>query len=90
MALRDFDVERVHLNRVSPTLGFADVRLDAVNLHGLRIEQGASGQLTIQPPGRQDRDGRSWPAYSLQPGWREAIEHEIAKLWHKPSGFQRG
>ena len=74
-------IERVRLHRVSPTLGFAEVRLPSVNLHGLRIEEGSDGRLTIKPPERQDARGRTWPVYALQPETREAIEREVACLW---------
>lgn len=74
-------VERVRLYRVSRTLAFADVRLPWVNLTGLRIEESASGRLTVTAPVRPDRNGLSRPIYSLQPVAREAIEAEIAVLW---------
>lgn len=74
-------VEYVRLRPISPTLAFADVRLRAVNLHNLRIEQGPDGCLTIKAPEQQDKQGRRWPAYTLQPACRVAIEAEVAVLW---------
>ena len=74
-------VERVRFRRISPTLGFADVRLHAVNLHNLRIEQNPDGRLTIRAPEQQDKHGRRWPAYSLQPECQASIEAEIGVLW---------
>lgn len=74
-------IERVRLNRVSRTLGFAAVRLPGVNLRGLRVEEGRDGRLAVKPPEHEDRDGRRWPVYALQPHWREGIEREIACLW---------
>lgn len=74
-------VERVRLHRVSPTLGFAEVRLPWVNLHNMRVEERPDGRLTIKPPERQDGQGRCWPVYALQPGCRASIEAEIAVLW---------
>lgn len=74
-------VERVRLHRISPTLGFAEVRLPWVNLTGLKIEERPDGRLMITPPTRQDGRGRVWNVYSLQPGAREAIEREVACLW---------
>jgi hypothetical protein len=73
-------IERITLRRASAHLGFAYVRLHGVNLHGLRIEQSDEGGLTIMPPVRVHR-GWTWPHYSLQPGTREVIEGEIARLW---------
>jgi len=74
-------IERVRLHRVSPRLGFAEIRLPEVNLAGLKVEQSPDGRLTITPPSRQDAQGRQWPAYSLQPEARAAIEAEITRLW---------
>ena len=74
-------VERIRLHRVSPTRGFCDIRLPAVNLCGLRIEEQPDGRLTIRPPETTDAQGRSWPVFSLQPLHREAIEAEIALAW---------
>ena len=73
-------IERIVLRRVSRTLGFCDVRLASVNLRSLRVEDGPSG-IKITPPTTQDRDGRDWPVYSLQPGAREAVEAEIRRAW---------
>ena len=78
---RPATVERVRLRRISQTFGFADVRLAAVNLHDLRIEEGQDGRLTIKPPERLDAQGRRWPAYSIQPECRACIEAEIRILW---------
>jgi hypothetical protein len=74
-------IERIMLRRVTSRLAFADVRLPSVNLHGLRIEESDAGALSIRAPWRTDSNGREWPHYSLQPGAREAIEREIARLW---------
>ena len=74
-------VERVRFRRISPTLAFADVWLRAVNLHNLRIEQGPDDRLTIKAPEHQDKHGRRWPAYSLQPECRASIEAELSVLW---------
>jgi hypothetical protein len=57
-------VEFVRLRRVSPTLGFATVRLPGVLLNDLRVEQRDTGALTIQPPRRKDRHGRVWQHYA--------------------------
>jgi hypothetical protein len=73
--------EFIRLRRVSPTLGFASVRLPGVLLNDLRVEQHETGALTIQPPQRKDRHGRLWQHYTLQPGTREAVEREIGALW---------
>ena len=80
-ALIEGQVERVRLHRVSRTLAFADIRLPWVHLTGLRVEEGASGRLTITPPERLDRNGCQRPIYALQPVAREMIEHEVAILW---------
>ncbi len=77
-------VQRVRLVRVSPTLAFAEVRLDAVNLTGLRVELGGCGELRLTPPMLQGRQGQPRPAYALQPGAAEAIQAAIAELWHGP------
>lgn len=79
----DYTVERVRLRRVSPQLGFAEIRLPWVNLAGLKVEQSPDGRLKLTPPSRQDGQGRNWPSYSLQPEARAAIEAEIAVLWAK-------
>ena len=76
-------VERVSLRRVTPTLGFADVRLAQVNLRSMRVEVQADGRLTVTPPEQKGKDGRSWPLYALQPGTREAVEREIAAVWER-------
>ena len=76
-------VERVRLRRISRTFGFVDVRLSSVNLHDLRIEEGQDGQLTIKPPEHFDKQGRRWPAYSLQPECRALVEAEIRALWNR-------
>lgn len=77
----DIAIERVKLRRVSPQLGYAEIRLREVNLTGLRIEQSPDGRLSFTPPSRQDAQGRVWPCYSLQPEARAAIEAEISALW---------
>jgi hypothetical protein len=74
-------VERVVLRRVTSRLGFCDVRLPDVHLHGLRIEESDTGALTIRTPWRIDSNGREWKHFDLQPGAREAIEREITQLW---------
>ncbi|MBV8093129.1 MAG: hypothetical protein JO110_07820 [Acetobacteraceae bacterium] len=79
-------LERITLRRVSPTFGFADVRLPGVNLCGLRVERRRDGPLIIRPPEQIDREGRSWPTYSLQPGTREAVEAAIKDLWARSGG----
>ncbi len=73
--------ERIRLHRVSRTFGYADVRLPAVNLCGLKIEEQPDGSLRIRPPETVDAQGRRWPCFSLQPIYREQIEREIATLW---------
>ncbi len=74
-------IERVRLRRTSRRTGYAEVRLSQVNLHGLRVEEQSDGRLVIRAPERHDANGRSWPAYALQPHTREAIEREVAILW---------
>ncbi len=74
-------VERVSLRRVSPGLGFVDVRLPAVHLCSLRVEQQRDGTLAITPPTQADRNGRPWPLYALQPGTREAVEAAVRDVW---------
>lgn len=75
-------IERVTLHRVTPTLGFATVRIAGVNLMGLRVEQ-RDGRLIVQTPETSDRKGGRWPVYALQPGLREAVEAELAIQWGK-------
>lgn len=72
--------ERIVLRRVTPTFGFADVRFPAVNLLGLRVEATPAG-LGVSEPVTTDKDGRTWPAFHLQPHYREALAREIAVLW---------
>jgi hypothetical protein len=79
-------IERITLRRITPRLGFADVRLTHVHLCDLRVEQRGTGGLQISPPVRTDGKGRRWPCYALQPGTREAIEAEIAVLWERAAG----
>lgn len=79
-------LERVRLVRVSPVLAFAEVRLPAVNLSGLRVQIDTCGELAFSAPDRRDKNGRVWPIYSLQPGAREDIEAEIARLWRRGPG----
>ena len=79
-------LERVRLVRVSPTFGFAEIRLLAANLHSLKVELDSCGRLRLTAPTRTDKHGRTWPAYSLQPGAAEEIERAIARLWHGPDG----
>ena len=74
-------IERVQLRRVNASLAFASVRLPGVNLSGMRVEERPDGHLTCTPPEQVGRDGRRWPAWALQPGWREGVEREIACLW---------
>lgn len=74
-------IELVQLHRVSPALGFAAVRLPGVLLSGLRVELRRDGSLSVSAPVRTDRNGRPWPIYSIQPGWREAVEAAIGNLW---------
>jgi len=74
-------LERITLRRVSPTLGYASIRLPHVNLSGLKVEATPGGHLTITPPGRLDSMGRFWPNYSLQPECAAAVKAEIATLW---------
>lgn len=80
---RSDTIERVYVRRISPTLGMADVRLPAVNLCGLRIEELDSGELRITPPSITGRNGREYPCFALQPGAREEIESAIAALWRR-------
>ena len=81
-------VERIDLRRLSPTYGFADVRLEAVHLRGLKIEQAADGRVSIRVPEQTDSAGRARPLYSLQPGWREAVEAEVLRMWQH-AGMRR-
>ena len=74
-------VERVQLRRISRTLGFASVRLPGVSLNNLKVEEGTNGRLSIKPPSHLDGQGRTWPAYALQPECRASIEAEISVLW---------
>lgn len=73
--------ERIRLHRTSPTRGYCDVRLAAVNLCGLKVEELPNGTLSIKPPETTDAQGRCWPVFSIQPLYREAIEAEIAAMW---------
>ncbi len=77
-------VERVRLIRVSASFGFAEVRLAAVNLAGLRVELNGRGDLRLVPPTIQANQGQPRPAYALQPGAAEEIQAAIAELWHGP------
>lgn len=74
-------VEWVRLRRVSRTVGFAAVRLSGVHLQGLRVEEKPDGKLALKAPETEDKTGRRWPAYAIQPGWLEAVEREVACLW---------
>ena len=76
-------IERVTLRRVTPTLGFASVRLTGVNLMGLRVEE-RDGRLIVQPPETADAKGGRWPVYALQPETREAVEAALAIQWSRP------
>jgi hypothetical protein len=76
-------IDRVQLRRISATLGYADVRLDAVHLCGIKVERRPDGHLSIRPPEHVDRLGRTWPAFALQPGAREAVEEAISRLWDR-------
>ena len=78
--------ERISLRRISPTFGFAEVPLPGVNPCGLRVEQGPDRLLVISLPAQVDRQGRTLPIYSLQPGTREAIEAAISDLWARSEG----
>ncbi len=73
--------ERIRLTRTSRTRGYADVRLAAVHLCGFRVEERPNGSLNIRPPETTDEQGRTWPVFSLQPLYREAVEAEIAAMW---------
>jgi hypothetical protein len=75
------DVERIPLRRLSRSPAFSDVRLAPVHLRSLRIEESPDGTLKVTPPDRIDHQGQRWSAYVLQPGSRESIEREIARLW---------
>jgi hypothetical protein len=74
--------ERIVLRRLTPTFAFADVRFPAVNLIGLRVEA-THGGLRITEPVTTDKYGRTWPAFRLQPHYREALAREIAVLWDR-------
>ena len=73
-------VERVQLRRISPTFGFASIRIPGANLASMKIQEGPDGGLTFTAPDTLSQ-GKRWPAWSLQPHWREAVEAEIACLW---------
>ncbi len=65
------EVERVRLRRTSRTAGVAEVRLPAVNIRGIWVNEQADGSLTMRTPEN----------LYLQPVWREAILREIGVLW---------
>jgi hypothetical protein len=73
--------ECVRLRRVSPTFGFADIQVCGIHLTGLRVEPQADGRLAITPPTRTDREGRTWPVFTLQAGVAEEVAVELARLW---------
>lgn len=73
-------VEMVKLRRTGAGTAFADVRLAGVHLRGLRVTR-QDGALSLSPPEQTDGNGKSWPLYSLQPGWPEAILARISELW---------
>ncbi len=79
-------IERVRFARISDTVEFAEVRLPGVNLSSLCVTLNGHGRLCLRAPTRRDRGGREWPAYSLQPGYREDVEVEIERLWHLGRG----
>ncbi len=64
-------VERVHLRRTSRTAGVADVRLPAVHIRGIWVNEQADGSLTMRTPEH----------LFIQPVWREAVLREISLLW---------
>ena len=74
-------IERVQLRRVNAGLAFASIRLPGAHLSGMRVEERPDGRLAFTPPEQIGRDGRRWPSWALQPGWREGVEREIAVLW---------
>ena len=74
-------IERVTLRRINSTFGFASVRVPGVNLLGMRVTEMSDGRLVCIPPETMGNQGQRWPAWALQPGWRENIEREIACLW---------
>jgi hypothetical protein len=74
-------VERVTLRRVSARSGVASVRLPAVNLHDLAVEQRGDGSLRVTPPKYVGRLGVHRHCFDLQPGAREAVEAAIAGAW---------
>ncbi len=76
-----FLIERVTLHKVTPSLGFATVRLPQVCLKNLRVQVGPDGVLTVKPPENKDAQGRTWAHYDLQPACRALVEAEIARLW---------
>lgn len=75
-----FPVERMTLLRVTRQLGFTTVRLAAVDLMGLCVEE-REGSLIPQVPETVDRQGRRWPVYALQPSACEAVEAAVAVQW---------
>jgi hypothetical protein len=81
-------VELCRIRRVSPTLGFASVRLPGVLLNSLQIQVQYDGGLRISPPSTADRNGVPWPCYSLQPGTKEIVEMAIAAVWAQAEGGQ--
>lgn len=75
-------IERVTLNRVTPELAFATVRIAGVNLMGLRIDL-RDGCLIVQAPKAVDHNGKCWPMYALEPELRDAVDAELAIQWGK-------
>ena len=75
-------VEMVKLRRTGADFAFADVRLAGVHLRGLCVTR-KDGVLSLSPPEQADGSGKSWPLYSLQPGWPEAILARISELWEQ-------
>ena len=74
-------LERVTVRPFAPDRALVTARLPWVNLSGLWARRGLDGHVSLSAPQVVGRDGRTWPAFALQPGAAEAIAAAVAVLW---------
>lgn len=74
-------LERVTVRPLRPDFAFVSLRLDAVHLSGIEARRDGQGRVTLTCPTRQDRSGRAWPVYALQPAALAEATAAVARLW---------
>jgi hypothetical protein len=75
--------ERLTLRPINPRRALVSVRLPHVNLASIWATRDFAGRVRLDPPRVAGSGGQDYPAFALQPGFREQMEDAVAALWRR-------